>query len=54
MPHLPEVPQHHDDATRIVERGFGFGLTDNCTHSGRSQAARLLSVNRFTKIARFA
>ena len=44
MPHLPEVPQHHGDATRIVERGFGFGLTDNCIYSGRSLAAR--SVER--------
>ena len=40
MPYLPEVPQHHGDATRIVERGFGFGLTDNCIYSGRSLAAR--------------
>ena len=45
MPYLPEVPQHHGDATRIVERGFG--LTDNCTCSGLLLAARRVERPRF-------
>ena len=47
MPYLPEVPQHHDDATRIVERGFGFGMTDNCIYRGRLLAARRLERSWF-------